>query len=104
MISHKRYFLATHPKLQAISSKSLMRRLITSYRVRDWTNHILNEFLISKSEFIQQFSFLYYYFICFIYLYLSILVISYSQALSSIWLSGDRVILFFYFLSILYMK
>ena len=39
MISHKRYFLATHPKLQAIISKSLTHRLIISYRVRDLTNH-----------------------------------------------------------------
>ena len=39
MISHKRYFLATHPKLQAIISKSLTQRWIISYRVRDLTNH-----------------------------------------------------------------
>ena len=38
-ISHKRYFLATHPKLQAIISKSLTQRWIISYRVRDLTNH-----------------------------------------------------------------
>ena len=39
MISHKRYFLATHHKLQAKISKSLTHRLIISYRVRDLTNH-----------------------------------------------------------------
>ena len=45
MISHKRYFLATHPKFQAITSKSLTYRLIIFYRVRDLTNHFLNEFI-----------------------------------------------------------
>ena len=38
-ISRKRSFLATHPKLQAIISKSLTQRWIISYRVRDLTNH-----------------------------------------------------------------
>ena len=54
MISHNCYFLATHPKLQVITSKSLTRRLITSYRVRNLTNHVLNELLLSKLEFSQQ--------------------------------------------------
>ena len=39
--SHKRYYLATYPKLQTITSKALMHRLIISYRVRDLTNHFL---------------------------------------------------------------
>ena len=39
MISQKRYFLGTHPRFQAMTSKSLMHRLIISYRVRDLTNH-----------------------------------------------------------------
>ena len=41
MISHKRYCLATYPKLQAIALKSLMHRLIISYQVRNLTNHFL---------------------------------------------------------------
>ena len=47
MISHKRYFLATHPKLQAIISKSLTHRLIISYQARDMTNHFLKLILPS---------------------------------------------------------
>ena len=39
MISHKRYVLATHPKLHVIISKLLTHQLIISYRVRDLTNH-----------------------------------------------------------------
>ena len=39
MTYHKRYFLATHPELQAIISKSLTHRLIISYRLKDLTNH-----------------------------------------------------------------
>ena len=99
MISHKRYFLATHPKLQAIISKSLTHRLIISYRVRDLTNRFFNKFfyqLISKSEFNQQFSFFFQLsFFCFTYIYLLLLlVILYSQVLSGILVSGDCVILF----------
>ena len=37
------HVLATHPKLQAIISKSLSHRLIISYRVRDLTNPFLNK-------------------------------------------------------------
>ena len=47
MISHKRYFLATHPKLQAIISKSLKHRLIISHRERDLTNHFFKLILSS---------------------------------------------------------
>ena len=76
MISHKRYFLATHPKLQAIISKSLTHRLIISYRVRNLTNHLFFHQLISKSEFNQQFSFLQSSVFCFTY-NIFIIVISY---------------------------
>ena len=70
MISHKRYFLATHPKLQAIILKSLTHRLIISYRVKDLTNRFFNKFfyqLISKSEFNQQFSFVLHIYIYYCY-------------------------------------
>ena len=82
MTSHKRYFLATHPKLQAIISKSLTHRLIISYRVRDLTNRFFNKFfyqLISKSEFNQQFSFFFSIaiFLFYIYIYIFIIVISF---------------------------
>ena len=60
MISQKRSFLATYSKLQGITSKSLTRRLIISYHVRDLTRHFFNQFLISKSEFSQQVSFFYF--------------------------------------------
>ena len=79
MISHKCYFLATHPKLQAIISRSLTHRLIISYRVRDLTNRFFNKIfyqLISKTEFDQQF----FFFSIFIFLfciYIFIIVISY---------------------------
>ena len=72
MISHKRYILATHDKLQGIISKSLTHLLIISYLVRDLANHFLSEFLISKLEFSQQFSFFkhYYYYFYFIHLFI----------------------------------
>ena len=76
MISYKRYFLAAHPKLQAIISKSLTHRLIISYRVRNLTNHLFFHQLISKSEFNQQFSFLQSSVFCFTY-NIFIIVISY---------------------------
>ena len=78
MISHKRYFLATHPKLQAIISKSLTHRLIISYRVTTWRTIFLNKFsyqFISNSKFNQQFSFLQSSTFCFTYIF--IIVISY---------------------------
>ena len=80
MISRKRYFLATHPKLQAIILKSLTHRLIISYRVKDLTNRFFNKFvyqLISKSEFNQQFSFFFsiVIFLFFIYIYLLLLLV-----------------------------
>ena len=47
MISCKCYFLATHPKLQAIISKSLTHRLIISYQARDLTNNFFESILSS---------------------------------------------------------
>ena len=79
MISQKRYFLATHPKFRAMTSKSLMHRLIRSSRVRYLTNHFFfnHSSLISKSELNQQFLYiLYIYYIYYIYIYILLLLVS----------------------------
>ena len=100
MISHKRYFLATHPKLQAIISKSLTHRLIISYPVRDLTNE--NKFfhqLISKSEFNQQFYFLQSSIFCFTYIFnvvISYFILPGTFRYISIWRSCNFVCLCFF--------
>ena len=63
--------------------------------------------LISKSEFRKQFYFLYIIIISFIlFIYVSLLVIIYSQFLQSFFVSDNLVILFLFvfFLSMFYMK
>ena len=77
MISNKRYLLATHPKLQAITSKSLAYRLIMSYRVRHLTNDFFKWIFESVNRnLVNKFLFLYIIIILFIlFIYFSYFIL-----------------------------
>ena len=77
--------MASHPKFQTITSKSLTHRLTISYRVRDLTNHFFKQIPSSVNRNLIN-NFLLYL--------LSLVVILYSQILSGILVCGNRVILF----------
>ena len=98
MISHKRYFLATHPKLLSnnfkiitasighiLSSKRFDEPLfkINSFISSSVNPNLINNFLFHNRQF------------CVLHIYLLLLLVAlYPQVLSAILVSGDRVTLF----------